>query len=225
MVIVVSHDRHFLDSVCTHVADIDFGKINLYSGNYTFWYESSQLAARQRAQQNRKAEEKARELQSKAAKQNLLDRAQLAHSNPDLLALLGPSPDEAEQAIFPHLRRQTMSVDLHRIGRGVATYDHCRPPSVDGEIPPLRERLGLNEPVVMQYLTWLGGLVQGDLGRSMDSRRPVLTDLKEYFPATLELVAAAMSLAILGGVSVDLVLCIHPYASGSAITTRRSSPA
>jgi len=63
LVIVVSHDRHFLDAVCTHVADIDFGKINLYSGNYTFWYESSQLAARQRAQQNRKAEEKAKELQ------------------------------------------------------------------------------------------------------------------------------------------------------------------
>ncbi|MFZ9029951.1 MAG: ABC-F family ATP-binding cassette domain-containing protein [Robiginitalea sp.] len=63
LVIVVSHDRHFLDAVCTNVADIDFGKINLYSGNYTFWYESSQLAARQRAQQNRKAEEKAKELQ------------------------------------------------------------------------------------------------------------------------------------------------------------------
>ncbi|MEM9000847.1 MAG: ATP-binding cassette domain-containing protein [Bacteroidota bacterium] len=62
-VIVVSHDRHFLDAVCTHIADIDFGKINLFSGNYTFWYESSQLAARQRAQQNRKAEEKAKELQ------------------------------------------------------------------------------------------------------------------------------------------------------------------
>ena len=62
-VIVVSHDRHFLDAVCTHIADIDFGKINLYSGNYTFWYESSQLAARQRAQQNKKAEEKAKELQ------------------------------------------------------------------------------------------------------------------------------------------------------------------
>ncbi|MCK0192794.1 ATP-binding cassette domain-containing protein [Arenibacter sp. F20364] len=62
-VIVVSHDRHFLDSVCTHIGDIDFGKMNLYSGNYTFWYESSQLAARQRAQQNRKSEEKAKELQ------------------------------------------------------------------------------------------------------------------------------------------------------------------
>jgi len=62
-VIVVSHDRHFLDAVCTHISDIDFGKINQYSGNYTFWYESSQLAAKQRAQQNKKAEEKKKELQ------------------------------------------------------------------------------------------------------------------------------------------------------------------
>ena len=63
-VIVVSHDRHFLDSVCTHISDIDFGKINHYTGNYTFWYESSQLAARQRAQQNKKAEEKKKELET-----------------------------------------------------------------------------------------------------------------------------------------------------------------
>ena len=62
-VIVVSHDRHFLDAVCTHISDIDFGKINHYSGNYTFWYESSQLAAKQRAQQNKKAEEKKQELE------------------------------------------------------------------------------------------------------------------------------------------------------------------
>ncbi len=62
-VIVVSHDRHFLDAVCTHISDIDFGKINSYSGNYTFWYESSQLAARQRSQQNKKAEEKKKELE------------------------------------------------------------------------------------------------------------------------------------------------------------------
>ena len=62
-VIVVSHDRHFLDTVCTHVADIDFGKINLYTGNYTFWYESSQLALRQRSDQNKKIEDKRKELQ------------------------------------------------------------------------------------------------------------------------------------------------------------------
>lgn len=62
-VIIVSHDRHFLDAVCTHISDIDFGKINHYSGNYSFWYESSQLAARQRAQQNKKADEKKKELE------------------------------------------------------------------------------------------------------------------------------------------------------------------
>jgi ATPase subunit of ABC transporter with duplicated ATPase domains len=61
-VLVVSHDRHFLDAVCTHVADIDFGKIQVYSGNYTFWYQSSQLALKQRSDQNKKAEEKKKEL-------------------------------------------------------------------------------------------------------------------------------------------------------------------
>ena len=62
-VIVVSHDRHFLDSVCTHIADIDFNKISIYTGNYTFWYESSQLALRQRSDQNKKMEDKRKELQ------------------------------------------------------------------------------------------------------------------------------------------------------------------
>ena len=61
--IVVSHDRHFLDKVCTHIADIDFGKIQLYSGNYTFWQESSQLALRQRSEDNKKISEKRKELQ------------------------------------------------------------------------------------------------------------------------------------------------------------------
>ena len=58
VVIVVSHDRHFLDQVCTHIADIDFSKLQLFTGNYSFWYQSSQLALQQRAQQNKKAEEK-----------------------------------------------------------------------------------------------------------------------------------------------------------------------
>ncbi|XOD67084.1 MAG: ABC-F family ATP-binding cassette domain-containing protein [Flavobacteriales bacterium Tduv] len=62
-VIVVSHDRHFLDAVCTHVCDLDFGKINLFTGNYSFWYEASQLATKQKTQQNKKAEEKRKELQ------------------------------------------------------------------------------------------------------------------------------------------------------------------
>lgn len=61
-VIVVSHDRHFLDTVCTHICDIDFSKLNMFTGNYTFWYQSSQLALRQRADKNKKAEEKKKEL-------------------------------------------------------------------------------------------------------------------------------------------------------------------
>lgn len=62
-VIVVSHDRHFLDAVCTHIGDLDYSKLNLYTGNYSFWYQASQLATRQRAQANKKAEEKKKELQ------------------------------------------------------------------------------------------------------------------------------------------------------------------
>lgn len=62
-VIVVSHDRHFLDTVCTHIADVDFGQIKIYTGNYSFWYESSQLALSQRSAANKKAEEKKKELQ------------------------------------------------------------------------------------------------------------------------------------------------------------------
>ncbi len=63
-VIVVSHDRHFLDTVCTHIVDIDFGKIQMFTGNYSFWYESSQLALRQRSSANKKAEDKRKELQA-----------------------------------------------------------------------------------------------------------------------------------------------------------------
>lgn len=62
-VLVVSHDRHFLDSICTHIVDIDFGKVKLFPGNYSFWYESSQLALKQQMAQNKKAEERRKELQ------------------------------------------------------------------------------------------------------------------------------------------------------------------
>src|SRR2546430_15416565 len=63
-VIVVSHDRHFLNQVCTHMADIDFGKIQLYTGNYEFWYEASQLALKQQQDKKEKVDEKAEELKA-----------------------------------------------------------------------------------------------------------------------------------------------------------------
>jgi ATPase subunit of ABC transporter with duplicated ATPase domains len=62
-VIVVSHDRHFLDTVCTHIGDLDYSKLNLYTGNYSFWYQASQLATRQRAQANKKAKKRKKNLQ------------------------------------------------------------------------------------------------------------------------------------------------------------------
>lgn len=62
-VLVVSHDRHFLDSICTHIVDIDYGKVQLFPGNYSFWYESSQLALKQMQNQNKKADERRKELQ------------------------------------------------------------------------------------------------------------------------------------------------------------------
>jgi ATPase subunit of ABC transporter with duplicated ATPase domains len=76
-VLVVSHDRHFLDNVCTHVCDIDYSRIKIFTGNYTFWYQSSQLALRQRSDQNKKAEEKKKELQEFIARfsANVANRA------------------------------------------------------------------------------------------------------------------------------------------------------
>ncbi|UBM57321.1 ATP-binding cassette domain-containing protein [Marinilongibacter aquaticus] len=95
-VIVVSHDRHFLDNVCTYIADLDFKKITIFGGNYSFWYESSQLAARQKADQNKKAEEKKKELEEfirrfsanvakskqATARQKMLDKLDVAAIQP-----------------------------------------------------------------------------------------------------------------------------------------------
>ncbi len=95
-VIVVSHDRHFLDNVCTYIADLDFAKIQIYGGNYTFWYESSQLAARQKADQNKKSDEKRKELEEfirrfsanvaksrqATARQKMLDKLQVDEIKP-----------------------------------------------------------------------------------------------------------------------------------------------
>src|SRR4051812_35757429 len=67
-VIVISHDRHFLDAVCTNICDIDYGKMNVYTGNYTFWYQMSQLQLKQRSDQNKKIEDKRKELQDFVAR-------------------------------------------------------------------------------------------------------------------------------------------------------------
>jgi len=102
--IVVSHDRHFLDKVCTHVADIDFGKIQLYPGNYSFWLESSQLALRQRSDSNKKIEEKRKELQDFIARFSAnASKARQATSRKKILEKLTLEDIKPSSRRYPHI--------------------------------------------------------------------------------------------------------------------------
>ena len=102
--IVVSHDRHFLDRVCTHIADIDFGKIQLYTGNYTFWYESSQLASRQRSESNKKIDEKRKELQAFIARFSAnASKSRQATSRKKLLEKLTLEDIKPSSRRYPHI--------------------------------------------------------------------------------------------------------------------------
>lgn len=103
-VIVVSHDRHFLDTVVTTIVDIDFSKIQTYTGNYAFWYESSQLAARQRAQQNRKAEDKRKELQEFIARFSAnASKSRQATSRKKLLDKINIDEIKPSSRRYPHI--------------------------------------------------------------------------------------------------------------------------
>lgn len=103
-VIVVSHDRHFLDAVCNYVADIDFGKIQLYAGNYTFWYESSQLALKQRADANKKAEDKRKELETFIARFSAnASKSRQATSRQKLLAKLTLDDIKPSSRRYPYI--------------------------------------------------------------------------------------------------------------------------
>ena len=103
-VIVVSHDRHFLDTVVTTIVDIDFSKIQMYTGNYSFWYESSQLAARQRSQQNKKAEDKRKELQEFIARFSAnASKSRQATSRKKLLEKINVDDIKPSSRRYPHI--------------------------------------------------------------------------------------------------------------------------
>jgi ATPase subunit of ABC transporter with duplicated ATPase domains len=103
-VIVVSHDRHFLDKVCTHIADIDFGKIQLYTGNYTFWYQASQLALQQRSSQNKKTEDKIKELKSFIERFSAnASKSRQATSRKKMLGKLSIDEIKPSNRRYPHL--------------------------------------------------------------------------------------------------------------------------
>ena len=103
-VIVISHDRHFLDEVCNYIADIDFSKIQLYAGNYSFWYESSQLALKQRADKNKKADEKRKELQEFIARFSAnASKSKQATSRKKLLEKINVEDLKPSSRRYPHI--------------------------------------------------------------------------------------------------------------------------
>ncbi len=120
-VIVVSHDRHFLDQVCTHIADIDFGKIQLYTGNYSFWSEASQLALRQKRDQNRKTEEKIKELQDFIARFSAnASKSKQATSRKNLLSKLTLDEIKPSSRKYPRVHFQFEK----EIGNDVLSVEH-----------------------------------------------------------------------------------------------------
>ena len=136
--IVVSHDRHFLDKVCTHIADIDFGKIHLYPGNYTFWSEASQLAARQRSETNKKIEEKRKELKEFIMRfANNASKSRQATSRKKILEKLTVLDIEPSSRKYPYINfepEREAGNDLLSISNLFKT--------VDGQV--MFERLSIN---------------------------------------------------------------------------------
>ena len=127
--IVVSHDRHFLDKICTHVADIDYNKIQLYPGNYTFWYESSQLALRQKSDSNKKIEEKRKELQTFIARFSAnASKARQATSRKKLLEKLTIEDIKPSSRRYPSV----MFKPLREAGNDLLEIEHLSK-SVDGK--------------------------------------------------------------------------------------------
>ncbi|MBL7845537.1 MAG: ATP-binding cassette domain-containing protein [Cyclobacteriaceae bacterium] len=122
-VIVVSHDRHFLDTVCTHIVDIDFQAIRLYTGNYSFWYQSSQLALSQRSSANKKAEEKRKELQEFIARFSAnASKSRQATSRRKLLEKINVDEIQASTRRYPAIifkqNREAGDQILHAVGLG-----------------------------------------------------------------------------------------------------------
>lgn len=130
IVIVVSHDRHFLDTVCTHIADIDFNKLKVYTGNYSFWYESSQLALKQRSDQNKKAEEKRKELQDFISRFSAnASKSKQATSRKKLLEKLNIDEIQASTRRYPGIQFQ----QEREAGDQILTVENLSK-TIDGEV-------------------------------------------------------------------------------------------
>jgi len=170
-VIVVSHDRHFLDTVCTHVADIDFGKIKIYTGNYSFWYESSQLALRQKQSANKKAEDKKKELQEFIARFSAnASKSKQATSRRKLLEKINIDEIQASSRKYPAIifkqgrdaGNQVLSVQgLSKKLNGVPLFTNLTFEVNRGDKIAFISRSGLSTTTLFQILN---GLDKADSG-------------------------------------------------------------
>ncbi|MFH0754568.1 MAG: ATP-binding cassette domain-containing protein [Candidatus Omnitrophota bacterium] len=197
--IVVSHDRHFLDNVCTHIADIDFGKIKIYSGNYSFWSESSQLAARQRSEQNKKVEDRRKELQEFIARfSSNLSKSRQATSRKKILEKLVIDDIEPSSRKYPFV-----NFDQEREAGNDLLDIADLSVAVDG-VPVIRQLslaihkgdkvafVGPNDLVKTMLFQVLSGEVAADTGSfkwGVSTRRAYLPkDNSKYFNSTLSIV-------------------------------------
>jgi ATPase subunit of ABC transporter with duplicated ATPase domains len=169
-VIVVSHDRHFLDRVCTHIADVDFQKVTLYSGNYTFWYETSQLALRQRQDSNRKKEDQIKELKTFIQRFSAnASKSRQATSRKTLLDKITLDDIKPSSRKYPYI----VFKPAREVGKDVLFVENLSK-TVDGEVlfKDLRftvtrgERIAVvgDDRAVSALLDILAGIVQPDTG-------------------------------------------------------------
>ncbi len=197
--IVVSHDRHFLDKVCTHVADIDYGKIQLFPGNYTFWLKSSQLALRQRSDANKKIEEKRKELQDFIARFSAnASKASQATSRKKTLEKLTLEDIKPSSRKYPYINFKFE----REVGNEVLTIEHLSK-SIDGQpmIKDLNIRLNKGDKVALvgpndlaktSFFQLLMGEIQPDSGvikwGISTSRAYFPKDNKKFFESDFNLI-------------------------------------
>jgi ATPase subunit of ABC transporter with duplicated ATPase domains len=197
-VIVVSHDRHFLDRVCTHIADVDYQKVTLFTGNYTFWYETSQLALRQRQEANRKKEDQIKELKSFIQRFSAnASKSRQASSRRALLDKIELDDIKPSSRKYPYI----IIKPEREVGKDVLTVENISK-TVDGEVlfKDLRftvtrgERIAVvgDDRAVSALLDILGGQLEPDSGevrwgRSVD-RGYFPKDNTQFFNTDLNLV-------------------------------------
>jgi ATPase subunit of ABC transporter with duplicated ATPase domains len=184
-VIVVSHDRHFLNNVCTHIADIDFNTIRLYTGNYEYWYEASQLALQQKQDRNKKAEDKAKELKAFIARFSAnASKSRQATSRKKLLSRLGGEEILPSTRRYPHI----VFKPLKAAGKDML---HCEEVSYDGgegrTVHKLNLTINRGERVVLvgnelAPISTILGLLGGVLQPQQGTVRWGGSTVRGYFP-------------------------------------------